>query len=356
MSVPKFLNELLDARSPTGCEYEAQAVVDNWIEPIADDYRKDIMGNRFATINPNGDPSVLFAGHIDELGLLITYIDDKGFLYFETLGGHDLSIISGRRIAILTEKGVVKGVTGKRAIHLMSAEDRKKVPQTHEIWIDIGVKSKAEAEALVSIGDAGVYDQSFELINGTVGVARAFDDKAGAYAILEATRRLSEERKKNADSLQAKVIGVATTQEEIGTRGAITAAYSENPNFAIAVDVGHATDSPNCDNRKYGKFVQGGGPIICKGPNINPIVFKKLKALAEAKGIPHQIEADARPTGTDARVIQVAQSGIATGLLSIPLRYMHTPSEMVDLEDIENTVKLLVAFAQSLKAGDNGIW
>lgn len=352
MSVPEFLNELLDARSPTGHEYEAQAVVDKWVEPIADSYRKDIMGNRFATLNLEGDPSVLFAGHIDELGLLITYIDDKGFLYFETLGGHDLSIISGRRVSILTAKGVVKGVTGKRAIHLMTPEDRKKVPQTHQIWIDLGVQSKEEAEALVSIGDACVYDQSFELINGTIGVARAFDDKAGAYAVLEALRRLSEDKQ----SLKAKVISVATTQEEIGTRGAITAAFSENPDFAIAVDVGHATDSPDCDARKYGKFVQGGGPIICKGPNINPIVFDKLKSLAEKASIPYQVEADARPTGTDARVIQVAQSGIATGLLSIPLRYMHTPSEMVDLNDIEHTVKLLVAFALSLKKGEHGVW
>tara|TARA_B100001778_G_C18435699_1_gene559965 strand:- start:188 stop:892 length:705 start_codon:yes stop_codon:yes gene_type:complete len=234
----------------------------------------------------------------------------------------------------------------------MTPEDRKKVPQTHQIWIDIGVQSKEEANAIVSIGDACVYDQSFELINGTIGVARAFDDKAGAYAILEALRRLSEDKK----SLKAKVIAAATTQEEIGTRGAITAAFSENPDFAIAVDVGHATDSPDCDARKYGKFVQGGGPIICKGPNINPIVFDKLKSLAEKESIPYQVEADARPTGTDARVIQVAQSGIATGLLSIPLRYMHTPSEMVDLNDIENTVKLLVAFALSLKKGENGVW
>ena len=352
MIVPKFLKELLDARSPTGSEYEAQVVVDKWIEPISDIYRKDIMGNRFATINPQGSPSVLFAGHIDEIGLLISYIDEKGFLYFEPLGGHDLSMISGRRVSILNSNNIVKGVTGKRAIHLMSPEDRKKVPQSHQIWIDIGVKTKAEAEALVSIGDSAVYDQSFELINGTVGVARAVDDKAGAYAILEATRRLAE----NKDKIKAKVIGVATTQEEIGTRGAITAAYSENPDFSITVDVGHATDSPDCDNRKYGKFIQGGGPIICKGPNINPIVFKKLESIAQVHKIPYQIEAEARPTGTDARAIQVAQSGIATGLLSIPLRYMHTPSEMVDLEDIENTVKLLVAFAESLAEGDNGIW
>ena len=347
---PDFLVDLLNARSPTGHEYEAQAVVDKEVMPVVDEYRKDTMGNRFATVNPKGDPSVLFTGHIDELGLIVTYINDKGFVYFDTLGGHDKSMISGRRVSILTRDGIVKGITGKRAIHLMSAEDRKKVPQTHEIWIDLGVASKAEAEALVRIGDCAVYDQSFELIRGSVGVARAFDDKAGAYAVLEAVRRLAKYK------LSARVTAAATTQEEIGTRGAITAAFSEIPDFAVAVDVGHATDSPDCDPRKYGSINQGGGPIICRGPNINPVIFEHIVAVAEKSKIAYQIEADPRPTGTDARAIQVAQAGLATGLLSIPLRYMHTPSEMVDLEDIESTVQLLVAVARSLKNGDRGVW
>lgn len=347
---PEFLVDLLNARSPTGHEYEAQAVVDRYLEGAVHAYRKDTMGNRFATVNPDGDPSILFAGHIDELGLIITYIDDHGFIYFDTLGGHDKTMISGRRVCILTKDGVVKGVTGKRAVHLMSPEDRKKVPETHEIWIDIGVKSRKEAEKFVRIGDAAVYDQSFELIRGSVGVARAFDDKAGAYAVLEAARRLMKGK------LQARVTAAATTQEEIGTRGAMTAAFSENPDFAIAVDVGHATDSPDCDPRKYGRTKQGGGPIVCRGPNINPIIFERIVSCAEANKIPYQLEADPRPTGTDARAIQVAQAGIATGLLSIPLRYMHTPSEMVDLEDIEHTVQLLVAVARSLKKGERGIW
>lgn len=349
--VPEFLVDLLDARSPTGHEYEAQAVVDHHVESKVDSYRKDTMGNRFATVNSGGDPAIMFAGHIDELGLIITFIDDKGFVYFNTLGGHDKSMISGRRVSILTKNGVVKGVTGKRAIHLINPEDRKKVPQTHEIWIDLGVKNKEEAEALVRIGDTAVYDQSFELINGSIGVARAFDDKAGAYTVLEAVLRLKKEKQ-----LAARVTAAATTQEEVGTRGAITAAFSENPDFAIAVDVGHATDSPDCDNRKYGKFVQGGGPVICRGPNINPVIFERIVECAEASKIPYQLEADPRPTGTDARAIQVAQAGIATGLISIPLRYMHTPSEMVDLEDIEHTVQLLVAVAKSLKKGERGIW
>lgn len=347
---PEFLVDLLNARSPTGAEYEAQEVVDRYVENEVDEYRRDTMGNRFATVNPDGDPKLLFAGHIDELGLIVTYINEKGFLYFDTLGGHDKTMISGRRVSILTKDGVVKGVTGKRAIHLMSPADRKKVPETHEIWIDIGVKSREEAEKFVRIGDPAVYDQSFDLIRGSIGVARAFDDKAGAYAVLEAVRRLTKGK------LAARVTAAATTQEEIGTRGAITAAHSENPDFAIAVDVGHATDSPDCDHRKYGSFTQGGGPIVCRGPNINPIMFERIIECAEQNKIPYQIEADPRPTGTDARAIQVAQAGIATGLLSIPLRYMHTPSEMVDLKDIEHTVQLLVAVARSLKKGERGIW
>ncbi len=349
-TAPEFLVDLLNARSPTGHEYEAQAVVDRYVEQTVASYRRDTMGNRFATVNPEGDPSVLLAGHIDELGLIITFINDEGFLYFDTLGGHDKTMISGRRVSILTRDGEIKGVTGKRAIHLMSPEDRKKVPETHEIWIDIGVSSRAEAEQLVRIGDPAIYDQSFELIRGSVGVARAFDDKAGAYAVLEAVRRLTQGK------LNARVTAAATTQEEIGTRGAITAAYSEQPDFAIAVDVGHATDSPDCDQRKYGRTRQGGGPIICRGPNINPLVFERLVACADKKKIPYQLEADPRPTGTDARAIQVAGPGVATGLVSIPLRYMHTPSEMVDLTDIEHTVQLLEAFTRSLKKGERGIW
>jgi len=346
-----FLVDLLNSRSPTGHEFEAQEVLDEYLKPAADLYESDTLGNRIATLNPEGSPTFMMAGHIDELGLIISYADEQGFLYFDTLGGHDKSMISGRRVAILTRGGAVKGVTGKRAIHLMEPEDRKKVPQTHEIWIDIGAKSREEALERVSIGDPAVYDQSFELIHKSVGVARAFDNRAGAYLVCESLRRLSREK-----TLRAKVVSVATTQEEIGVRGAIPSSYHVDPQIAIAVDVGHATDHPDADPRKYGYFAQGKGPIITRGPNVNPLLFERLIECAEKKKIPHQIEADARPTGTDARAIQIARSGVATGLLSIPLRYMHTPSEMVDLEDIEHGVQLLVAFAKSLKADEQMRW
>jgi len=261
-------------------------------------------------------------------------------------------VISGRRVIIQTAGGPVKGVTGKRAVHLMDDEDRKKVPKKHEIWIDIGARDKADALSRVGIGDVATYDHELELINGSIGAARAFDNKVGAYVVGETLVRLARERKKPA----AKVVSVATTQEEIGVRGATTSAYLVNPHIAVAVDVGHATDHPDCDNRRFGETKLGGGPIICRGANINPKVYTRLLAAAKKLGIPCQIEADPRPTGTDARAIQMGRGGVATGLVSIPLRYMHTPSEVVDLEDVERCVRLLVEFAKGLEKGDYAHW
>jgi putative aminopeptidase FrvX len=351
-TAPRFLSELLHARSPSGYEGEAQRVFDEHVEPAADSYSNDAMGNRIATLNLKGDPVLMLAGHMDELGLIITYINKDGFIYFDTVGGHDLSVISGRRVIIQTEHGPVKGVTGKRAIHLMDEEDRKKVPKKHEIWIDIGARSKKEALDRVAIGDSATYDHEFELFNGSIGASRAFDNKVGAYVVGETLIRLAKEKK----GLAARVVAVATSQEEIGTRGAITATYAVNPHIAIAVDVGHATDHPDCDNRKYGETKLSGGPIICRGANINPKIYQRLVAAAKQLKIPYQLEADPRPTGTDARAIQVGRGGVATGLISIPLRYMHTPSEVVDLEDVERCVKLLVQFAKNLEKGDYAHW
>ena len=351
-SVPVFLAELLHARSPSGYETEAQAVFDRHVKPAAATYAKDALGNRLATLNPKGDPVLMLAGHIDELGLIITYVNKDGFIYFDTIGGHDLSVISGRRVIIQTADGPVKGVTGKRAIHLMDEEDRKKVPKKHEIWIDIAAGSKKEALERVSIGDVATYDHELELIHGSIGAARAFDNKVGAYIVGETLIRLSRHAKK----LAAKVVSVATSQEEIGTRGATTATFAVDPHIAIAVDVGHATDHPDCDNRKFGETKLGGGPIICRGANINPTVFDRLIKAAKKLKIPYQLEADPRPTGTDARAIQVGRGGVATGLISVPLRYMHTPSEVVDLEDVEHCVQLLVEFAKGLEKGDYAHW
>ncbi len=349
--IPAFLRELLEAKAPTGHEFEAQAVCDKYMKSVVDEYRKDVLGNRIATLNPKAKNSVMFAGHIDELGLQIAYADDKGFLYFNLLGGHDLVMPSGRRVLILTKNGIVRGVTGKRAVHLMSASERTKVPEVHEMWIDIGARSREEALERVAIGDPAVYDETVELLNGSVAVARAFDDRAGCYIAMEAARRLAKEKK-----LAVRVDAVATTQEEIGTRGAQTAAQGLNPTVGIAIDVTHATDHPDADNRKFGRMTLSGGPAICRGPNINPIVFDKLVAAAKKAGVSYQIEADPRPTGTDARVIQMANAGVAAGLISVPLRYMHTPGEVVDLAVVEQCVKLLVEFTKSVGANESFAW
>ncbi len=344
---PAFLVELLEARSPSGFEDEARTVVAKYVKPKANAYEVDALGSCHATLGLNGSPTLMMAGHIDELGLIIIHVDDKGFLYFDVIGGHDRTMISGRRVSILTKKGEVKGVTGKRAIHLMSASDRRKVPELHQMWIDIGAKDKKEALSRVRIGDPAIYDHAFEPLHGSLAVARAFDDKTGAYAVNEAFLRLAKGRKPT-----AKVVAVSTSQEEIGVRGATTSAYLADPDVALVVDVSHATDHPDADHRKYGAFTLGGGPILTRGANVHPAVFERLYDCAQKAKIPVQIEADPRPTGTDARAIQVARAGVPTGIIGIPLRYMHTPSEVIDLDDLENVVRLLVAFARSLKKGE----
>jgi len=348
---PPFLKDLLIAKSPTGHEFAAQAVIDAYVEKSADTYTKDSIGNRIPTLKGNGGQTLMFAGHIDEIGLIISHVDDKGYLYFEFLGGHDQIIPSGRRLHILTRNGPVLGITGKRAVHLLSPEDRKRVPERHDMWIDIGVNNRADALTIVRIGDPAVYTDGPEILRGSIGVARAFDDKAGAYVCMEAFRRLAKEK-----SLAATVASVATTQEEIGTRGAQVAAQGIKPDVSIAVDVGHATDHPDADNRKFGRFTLSGGPVIARGPNINPVVYDQMVEAAESLGIPYQIGAESRPTGTDARAIQMAHSGVACGLLSIPLRYMHTPGEVVDLAVVEQSVQLLVEFACRVKKKQSYSW
>ncbi len=344
----EFLLELLRSRTPTGSEQEAGKLIEKYMAGYADSIARDHLGNRIASLG-NGSKTLMLAGHIDEIGFLISYIDDNGFLFFEQLGGHDNVMLSGRRVQIMTKHGVVFGVTGKRAIHLMDAKERKEVPETHQVWIDIGAKNKEEAMKLVSIGDPVVYDTVVHKLQNTRCAARAFDDKAGCYCVFEAMRRIA----KSSTKPEYKIVSVATTQEEIGTRGAWTSAYAVNPVVGLAVDVDHATDFPSCDKRKFGNIKLGAGTVISRGPNINPKVFERLVECAEVNNIPYQVAAEPRPTGTDARIIQMARGGVATGLLGIPLRYMHTPAEVADLDDISACVKLIEAFALSLKNSDD---
>jgi len=305
---------------------------------------------QFAVIHPGGSPRIMLSGHADEIGFLITHIDDDGFLWIEPIGGWDSQIAQGQQVVIRGKKGRVPGVLGKCPIHLLKPEAREKVTKLEEVWADIGVRSRKDAEKLVSIGDPLVlaYDM-VRLEEGRVA-GRGFDNRAGAFVVLEAARRLA------ADNPRAEIHAVASVQEEIGLRGARTAAFGIDPQIGIAVDVTFATDYPTMTEavKREGKIRVGAGAVLTRGPNIHPKLFDLLLETARKQKIKHQIAADARPTGTDANAIQVSRSGVATALVSIPNRYMHSPCELVSLDDMEACANLIAAAV--LRIGPNMDW
>lgn len=340
-----FLKQLVETPSPSGYEQTVQKLVRERIAPWCDEVRTDVMGNVFGVRNPAGRPRVMLAGHCDQIGFIIRYINDDGFLYVEPIGGVDLTVATSQRVSIMTKGGIVPGVLGRKAIHLMDEDDRKRVPKIEDLYIDIGADGKKEAKKMVAIGDAGVFVQPYtELANDRV-VSMAFDNKMGTWIVTEVLRLLHKKK------IDACVMGVSTVQEEIGLRGAQTSAFACDADVGIALDVAHGTDTPGIDKRKAGDFKVGKGPMIYRGPNINPRVFDLLVETAEKEKIEVQIVSAARGTGTDANVMQLARGGMATGLLSVPLRYMHTPNELLSLEDLNNCAKLLAAFCARVKRG-----
>ena len=338
----EFLQQLIDAPSPSGYEQAVRRVWRETVSTFADDVRGDVHGNVIASRNPGGSPRLMFAGHCDELGLQINYISDKGYLYFNTIGGHDPSLISGRRVIIHSQDGPVRGVTGRRAVHLTPRGERGKEQKVEDIWIDIGVADKAGAEALVRVGDAVTYELGMQPLRNGLAVSRAFDNKIGAWVVAEALRRI------DAAACKAEVVSVATVQEELGLRGATTSTFGIDPLVGVAVDVTHATDHPNVNKVTAGDVSLDGGPVITRGANVNPVVERLLMESAEALGMTVQVEAEPRGTGTDANAMQLSRAGVATGLVSVPLRYMHTPSEIISLNVADQAADLLAAFAQRL--------
>ena len=338
-----FLESILDSPSPSGYEQPVQALWRDYVTPHADSVTTDPHGNVIAEVNPGGAPRIMFAGHCDEIGFLVRYIDDNGFLFFGPIGGFDESIIPGRRIVVHTAKGPVPGVTGRQPIHLMKPDERKKAAEIADIWIDIGAKDKKEAEKLVRIGDPVTYSDSFTMLKTGLVVARAFDDRIGSFIVAEIARLLAGSKK-----LTAAVHCVSTVQEELGIRGARTSAFGIDPLIGIATDVTFATDHPSADKKRIGDIKVGGGPVIARGPNINPRVFDLLVDTAKKLKIPLQIEGISRATGTDANAMQITRAGVAAGLVSVPVRYMHTPVETLDLGDAENAVKLMAGFAETV--------
>ncbi|MCK5289005.1 MAG: M42 family metallopeptidase, partial [Candidatus Omnitrophica bacterium] len=324
--------------SPSGYEAEAAKKWSERTKKYSDTIKTDVHGNSIAILNEKGSVKIMLTGHIDEIGYMVKYIDKDGYIYFSTVGGIDAHLIPGQRIIIKTRKGKVLGVIGKKPVHLLEEGERTKVAKIDQLWIDIGVKNEKEAKNLIDIGDIAVPAVGFEdLIDDRV-IGRAFDDKAGAFVVSETLKFLSK------DKFKAVVYGVATVQEEIGLRGAKTSAYGVSPDIGIAIDVTFATDFPGMDKKKVGDIRIGAGPVIARGPNINHKVFDLMVKAAKENKIPYQIEGISRGTGTDANAIQLTKAGVATGLLSIPLRYMHTPVELVSLLDVINTAKLLRAF------------
>jgi endoglucanase len=339
----KFLKNLLSTPGPSGYEAAAAKVWRTEAEKFAE-VRGDRMGNSFATLNEGGAPRVMLAGHIDEIGLMVTHVEDNGLLRFQGVGGWDPQVLVGQRVLVQTNNGEVHGVVGKKAIHVMEPDERKKVSEIKSLWIDIGAKDADEAKEKVRVGDVAVVDQDVvELPNGRIA-SRSLDNRTGAFVVLEALRLLSEE-----DGIAPEVVAVANVQEEIGLYGVRGAAYGLDPDAAIAVDVTHATDTPGIPKNEHGDHALGSGPVITRAVNLSPVVTEGLISAAEGEGISYTLEADSRSTSTDADAIQFTRAGIATGLVSVPNRYMHSPNEIVDLEDIENCARLIATYIKGLK-------
>jgi putative aminopeptidase FrvX len=341
---PTDLDALLRAPGPSGYEAPAAAVWRQRAETFAE-VTIDSLGSTVALVRGEaGAPTLAVVGHIDEIGLVVTHVDDDGFLWFATIGGWDPQILVGQRAVVAGRAGDVPGVLGKKPIHLLKEEQRKQVAKVSDMHIDIGAADRDEALELVRVGDPAVLDaEPLALPNGRL-VSRSLDNRLGSYVALEVARRVAAAD----EPVAATVAGVAAVQEEITMAGSRTTAFAVDPDVAIAVDVTHATDAPGIDKKENGDHALGSGPVIGRGSTLNPKVTAMLIEAAEAEGIDHTLEASGRRTGTDADAIQIARAGIATGLVSIPLRYMHSSVEMVQLSDVEAVVDLLVAFARRL--------
>ncbi|HVE80300.1 MAG TPA: M20/M25/M40 family metallo-hydrolase, partial [Gemmatimonadaceae bacterium] len=313
---------------------------------FAQDVKSDVAGNSLATVNPGGSPTILLAGHIDEIGVIVQHVDDEGFLHISPIGGWDPQVLVGQRIRFMGRGGDVFGVVGKKPIHLMKHDDREKAVKMHELWVDIGAASKKEALERIGIGDAGVIDaRMVELPNRRI-VSRSIDDRIGAFIVLEALRRYAERPGK------VKVVAAATTQEEIAWHGggALVCAQCVGPAMAIVVDVTFATDHPGIEKKEIGDHPMGGGPVLTRGAIISPVAFALLRDTAERAQIPMTVHAAGRDTSTDADAIHLARQGVATALVSVPNRYMHSPNEMVSLDDVERTVELIAETCRSVSA------
>jgi putative aminopeptidase FrvX len=338
-----FLSNLLATPSVSGFEQTAARLVRRRLEPYADDIRTDIHGNTDFILNPSSPTRVMLAGHIDQIGFLVNHVTEKGYVHLTAVGGIDLSVLPGLKLTVHGRHGAVPGVLGRKAVHLMKADERdsNKKLELADLWLDIGAPDRAAALERIETGDPVTFALGITRLGEDLITGPALDDRVGVFVVAEALRLLAERRRREPDSVRCSVHAVATVQEEIGLRGAQTAAFSIDPVAGIAVDVGHSTDYPTADERLAGTIKLGQGPMVHIGPNINPRLSQIMSAAAERANIPVQKHAVGRATGTDANAMQLTRGGMATALIGLPCRYMHTPVEVVSLSDLESAARLL---------------
>lgn len=336
------LRTLLSTPGPSGFEQATSRVWREEAGTFAQHVDHDVLGNSYAFLNRERSPLVVIEGHIDEIGFIITYIDDDGFVWFDKIGGWDDQVIVGQRVSITTASGTVAGVIGKKAAHLLKPADRERVTQADDLWIDIGAGARADAEARVEVGDPVVIDVPLLELADDLWVSRSIDNRVGAFVALEALRALAE------DPPTCGVVAVAATQEEINMSGALNLASNLKPSVAIAIDVTHATDYPGAGKKADNDIKLGGGPVLTRGSSINPRVYEGLREAGKRLGISTPVQAAARTSGTDADAFLRSGQNIASGLVSIPNRYMHSPNEMISLSDVEAAASLIAGFVRTI--------
>lgn len=333
----EFLVQLLSQCGPSGFEEKAQHVWSERTRTYADTIRRDVHGNAIAVLNEGAGLKVMLAGHCDEIGFIISHISKEGFLHVIAIGGIDAGVLPGSQIKIQTDKGWIDGVIGKKAIHLMECEERTKVVPLKDLWVDIGAKDRKDAEKVVKVGDPVSFAPNFVELRNRIFSSKGCDDKMGAFVVSEVIKILKSQQAR----LKVSVYSVATVQEEVGLRGATTSAYGIDPDVGIAIDVGFASDTPGIDKRVVGEVDLGKGPILHAGPEVNRVLGKMLVDTAKKKKIPYQFTSLGRPGGTDTSAMQLTRAGVATALVGIPNRYMHTMVETCSFDDLENAAELI---------------
>ncbi|MDL2342619.1 M42 family metallopeptidase [Deinococcus sp. MIMF12] len=339
-----FLFALLREAAPSGCERRA---ADVWKREAATFARvsEDHYGNVYAELGPEDGPTIALMGHLDEIGLIVSHVGDGGLISVLGVGGWDPQVLVGQRIRLLAPGGDILGVIGKKAIHVMEPEDRKNASKLEDLWIDVGL-SKEEVQQRVPVGTYGVIEQGPIRVGEKI-VARALDNRVGGFIVLEALRAL-----KDAD-LKHRVVAVGTSQEEIGVFGAHVSGHRLNPVAGVAVDVTHETGQPGVSEKKYGTVPFGSGANLSVGPMTSPAILRQMQDAAREEGIPYTLSASGRYTGTDADALTLVRSGVPTAVVSIPNRYMHSPSEMVDARDVKACTDILAAWIRRLEGGED---